>query len=215
MVEKTPNPPVKREEPTPWYGLPFVALGHLFWIWVLLILIEWVAPLWGQVTGQHAKTVLVEHITLLQSDQPHLAAKVMGLVNALSQRIETLLSIEFDGALAFANVYWHGVVYVTLALFVRVALLFFSWPLFLLASFLGAFDGLISRQRRTAFVGRETETTHYYARRAVSMTMIGAGYLWLFIPGVWPLSPTLVLLPAAGMTGLLVRTSVASYKKYL
>ncbi|MFA0041271.1 hypothetical protein AB4425_05870, partial [Vibrio sp. 10N.261.51.A1] len=100
MAEKTPNPPVKREEPTPWYGLPFVALGHLFWIWVLLILIEWFAPLWGQMTGQHAKTVLVEHITLLQSDQPHLAAKVMGLVNALSQRIETLLSIEFDGALA-------------------------------------------------------------------------------------------------------------------
>uniref|UniRef100_UPI00261E67CF DUF4400 domain-containing protein n=1 Tax=uncultured Vibrio sp. TaxID=114054 RepID=UPI00261E67CF len=147
--------------------------------------------------------------------QPDLAVKVMGLVNALAERTSALLSLEFHGVLAFATAYWHGVVYVTLALFVRVALLFLSWPLFLLAIFLGAFDGLVSRQRRTAFMGRETETTHYYARRSVFITMMVAGYLWLFIPGIWSVSPIFFLLPAAAVTGLLVRASVASYKKYL
>ena len=182
MADKTSNPPVERKLPTPWYGLPFVALGHLFWIWIILIVLEWFAPLWGQSTGQHA---------------------------------QALLSIEFDGVLSFATTYWHGVVYVTLALLARMAMLALSWPLFILACFLGAFDGLIARQRRTAFVGRETETAHYYARKALPVITALTGYVWLLLPGLWPLSPTWLLLPGAIMIGLLVRTSVASYKKYL
>ena len=215
MADKTSNPPVERKRPTPWYGLPFVALGHLFWIWIILVVLEWFAPLWGQSTRQHAKHIFITQMLTLQSEQPSLSASVLAIIHAFSQHAQALLSIEFDGALSFTTTYWHGVVYVTLALLARMAMLALSWPLFILACFLGAFDGLIARQRRTAFVGRETETAHYYARKALPVITALTGYVWLLLPGLWPLSPTWLLLPGAVMIGLLVRTSVASYKKYL
>lgn len=215
MADKTSNPPVARKEPTPWYGLPFVALGHLFWIWAGLILFEWFGPLWQASIGVHAKQVFMTELALLRTDQPGVVERVMHLLAWCIDAITPLLSISFDGIFTFAQIYWQGMVYVSLALFIRMALLCFCWPLFLLALFLGAFDGLVARQRRTAFMGRETETTHYYSRKLLPSVVIATSYLWLFLPGVWAVSPMWMLLPGAGLTGLLVRSVVASYKKYL
>lgn len=215
MADKTSNPPVERKEPIPWYGLPFVAIGHLFWIWGGLILFEWFGPLWGVSIGVHAKTVFMTELALLKTDLPNVVERVMGLLAQCIDAIAPLLSMSFDGALAFVQVYWQGAVYVSLALFIRMALLFFCWPLFLLGAFLGAFDGLVARQRRTAFMGRETETTHYYSRKLLPYAVIVTSYLWLFLPGIWAVSPMWMLLPGAFLTGLLARSAVASYKKYL
>ncbi len=200
-----------RDEPTPWYGLPFVALGHLFWIWLGLIAFEWI----GFDVGVHAKRVFITELTLLQADHSQLYGRLMHWLAMGIKALTPLLTLSFDGAFAFLQVYWQGAVYVSLALFLRVLLLGFCWPLFLLAVFLGAFDGLVSRQRRTAFMGRETETLHYYSRKWLPMVVIATSYLWLFIPGVWAVSPMWMLLPGAALTGVLVRSSVASYKKYL
>ncbi len=207
---------VTPKEPTPWYGLPFVGVGHLFWIWVMLIIVEWSSPWWGHsMVGNHAKQVFLDSLATLNSEQPDMAGKLMQLLKNSMTTLAPMLTLHFSGFLAFFEPYWHGVVYVTLSLFARVALLFYSWPLFLLASFLGMFDGLIMRQRRTAFVGRETETTHFYSRKALPWVVMGTGYVWLLVPGFWSVSPVWLLLPGVFLTGMLVRTAFASYKKYL
>ncbi|EGQ8533374.1 DUF4400 domain-containing protein [Vibrio parahaemolyticus] len=214
-TSKPPQRPVTPKEPTPWYGLPFVALGHLFWIWVLLVIVEWASPLWGSVTGLHAKQVFLQGLASLNTEQPDIAGKLMQLLKSSMETLAPMLTAHFSGALAFFEPYWHGVVYVTLSLFARVALLLYSWPLFLLACFLGMLDGLIVRQRRTAFMGRETETRHFYSRKALPWAMIITGYVWLLVPGIWPVSPVWMLLPGVMLTGVLVRSTFASYKKYL
>ncbi len=214
MSNKPSQQPVK-DTPTPWYFLPFSAVGHCALIWGLLVLCDWFAPFSDHSTGEHAKWIFTEQLMLLQNDQPELASRVMDWILRVSQSCAAILDHTFEHSLTILQPYWQGAVYTSLALFSRVALLMMSWPLFALACFLGFVDGLVSRQRRTAFFGRETETIHYYSQKAVPIVVIATGYGWLFLPGLWPVSPSWMLLPGVMLTGILVRTCVASYKKYV
>lgn len=206
---------VKRDDPTPWYGWPFVALGHLFWIWCLLILIEWFAPLWGETTGLNAQRLFLQQLDNLHQEMPGSVDRLLAILADWMEHVAPILSIEFTGLFAFLTPYWHGVVYVTLSLLARIGILLFCYPLFLLVFFLGAFDGLVVRQRRVAFMARETETQHFYSRKGLPLFVIGLSYAWLLLPGIWSVSSFGLLLPGAILTGLLVRTAVATYKKYL
>ncbi|MFM2588247.1 DUF4400 domain-containing protein [Vibrio sp. TBV020] len=206
---------VKKEEPTPWYGLPFVALGHLFWIWLLLIVIEWLAPFWGGVTGLNAQHLFLQQLENLHQEMPGSVDRLLAILASGMEYLVPILTIEFTGLFAFLTPYWHGVVYVTLSLFARIAILLFCYPLFLLVFFLGAFDGLVVRQRRVAFMDRETETKHFYSRKGLPWFVVGLSYAWLLLPGIWSISSFGLLLPGAILTGILVRTAFATYKKYL
>ncbi len=216
MSERNQNPPsVKRNEPTPWYGWPFVAIGHLFSIWCLLVGIEWLCPLWGEVTGEHARALFLSQLDALHVELPGSVERLVLLLSQWMNQLMPALTLEFTGFFAFLTPYWHGVVYVTLSLAARVLVLFYCYPLFLLACFLGLFDGLVVRQRRKAFVDRETETKHFYSRKLLPWVGMGSSYLWLIVPGFIVLPPTLLLLPGAILTGLLVRMVSATYKKYV
>ncbi|EGU41189.1 hypothetical protein VII00023_06152 [Vibrio ichthyoenteri ATCC 700023] len=204
-----------RSEPLRWYQWPFAALGHLMGIWVLLILFEWLGGIWGNEVGTHAKSTLLLQLDALQADYPGVLNRLLPWVSELILNFSDVLSLNFTGTFAFITPFWHGAVYVTLALMVRIALLFFAYPLFLMAMFLGAFDGLVARQRRIAFVARETETVHYYAYKSLPWVVMGCSYLWLFVPGIVAISPSLMLIPGVVATGILVQQTLASYKKYL
>ncbi|NOI26655.1 DUF4400 domain-containing protein [Vibrio mediterranei] len=201
------------ESPTPWYGWPFVALSHLFWMWCLLLLMEWLWP-WWQV-GEHAKSLFFTQLDSLHTEVPGSTQRLTPFIMQWSEHIKPWVTMSFQGWLVFIEPYWQGAVYVTLSLAVRVLILFYCYPLFLLACFLGAFDGLVTRQRRVAFVARETETLHFYSRKLLPIIMIGLSYLWLFVPGLVVMPASWLLLPGAVCIGLLVRLVVASYKKYL
>ncbi len=205
----------KRDEPTPWYGWPFVALGHLFWIWCLLILAEWLSPLWGEVTGEHAKILFLSQIDALNVELPGSVERLVVTLSQWMSQLMPMLTLEFQGALAFLTPYWHGLIYVSLSLTARILVLFYCYPLFLLACFLGAFDGLVVRQQRKAFVARESETAQYYSRKSIPVIVVGCSYVWLIVPGFIVLPATWILLPSAIMTGFLVRTVCGTYKKYV
>ena len=192
-------------EPLRWYQWPFAAIGHLLMIWVLLILMEWLCGLWGQEVGVHAKTILLLQLDALQADYPGVLARLLPWASDLILRFSGALSLTFTGMFSFLTPYWHGVVYVTLALMVRLSLLVFAYPMFLMAMFLGAFDGLVIRQRRIAFVARETETVHYYASKSLPWAIMGCSYLWLFVPGIIAVPPSLILIPGVIATGFLVK----------
>lgn len=157
---------VRRDEPTPWYGWPFVAFGHLFWIWCLLILIEWFAPLWGETTGLNAQRLFLQQLDNLHQEMPGSVDRLLAILADWMEHVAPILSIEFTGLFAFLTPYWHGVVYVTLSLFARIGILLFCYPLFLLVFFLGAFDGLVVRQRRVAFMARDRNPTLLQSQRA-------------------------------------------------
>ena len=212
----TPHSSVKPETqqtPTPWYGWPFVALGHLFWIWVLLVLIEWLCPWW--VVGEHARHLFWAQIYSFEASLPGSNDKLLPLISHYLTYAAPVLNLEFQGGFAFLAPYWQGVVFVTLSLLMRILVLVYCYPLFLLACFLGAFDGLVTRQRRVAFVARESETVHFYSRKTLPLLVIGLGYLWLALPGVMVMPASALLLPGCVFVGVFVRIACASYKKYL
>ncbi|GLO64058.1 hypothetical protein MACH09_45660 [Vibrio sp. MACH09] len=216
MVQnKQDTQPKKTPTPLKWYQWPFAAIGHLLGIWCLLILFEWTVFLWGASVGEHAKEILFTQLSLMQNDYPGILNRFLPHLAWIIEQCNSLLALEFHGFFSVLTPYWHGVVYVTLALLARIALLIYAYPLFILAMFLGMFDGLVVRQRRTAFVARETETVHFYVKKTLPWVVMGSGYLWLFIPGIIAVPPSLLLLPGAILTGLLVQNMFASYKKFL
>ncbi|WP_394168075.1 DUF4400 domain-containing protein, partial [Photobacterium piscicola] len=71
------------------------------------------------------------------------------------------------------------------------------------------------RQRRIAQLDREHVTIHYHSKRGLPLIVGGAGVIWLILPGLWPMHPLVVLLPSAVISGVIMRITVGSYKKYL
>jgi integrating conjugative element membrane protein (TIGR03747 family) len=96
---------------------------------------------------------------------------------------------------------------------VRLAVLCLATPVFLLAGLVGLTDGLIERDRRRFSGAGETGFVYHYAKRLVVPCVAAA---WLFYLA-WPASvhPNLVILPAAGLFGLSLAVSAATFKKHL
>lgn len=205
----------KEVKHTPWYWLPFKGIEGILMIWLVLIIAEWCGPFWGWTVGQHAKDTLLIQVALLDGDHPGLAQQVTYYILRIFEQCQALIDVEFTGWFSGLTPYWQGVVYVSLALVARVVILMGFYPVFLLALFVGLFDGLVVRQRRIAHVERETVTVNYYSRRMLPHTLVWAGSLWLIIPGLFPLHPVWLLLPSAIVSGMMMRIAVSSYKKFL
>ncbi|AEH16368.1 DUF4400 domain-containing protein [Shewanella sp. DC2-4] len=200
---------------TPWYLLPFQCIEYLFYAWLLLVLLESLGDLWGWTVGEHAKTVFFAQLTLLQDDFPELTQQIINQVLAIFDYAQILTSIEFIGVFTSFKPYWNGVVFATIALLARVIMLGSFYPIFLLALFVGLFDGLVVRQRRIAHLDREHVTIHYHSKRLLQKFMLYTGLAWLVLPGLWPIHPIWLLLPCAVIVGMITRLMVSSYKKYL
>ncbi|WP_305840116.1 DUF4400 domain-containing protein [Photobacterium leiognathi] len=204
--------------PTPktaWYWWPFLCIEYLFYSWCILLLAEWFGHYWGWTVGEHAKATFFSQLALLQDDFPQLTQQIIDHVLIMFEWAAVLASIEFVGVFSAITPYWQGMVFVTLALIARIIMLISFYPLFLLALFMGLFDGLVVRQRRIAQLDREHVTVHYHSKRGLPWIVGGAGIVWLILPGLWPMHPLVVLLPCAMMSGVMMRIVIASYKKYL
>ena len=220
MPSKSPQNPketkkTQSEQTTPWYWFPFSCIEYLFYAWMLLIIVEWAGPLWDWTVGKHANEVFFAQLALLKADFPGLTQNIIHHVLFMFNYAQTLTSIEFVGFLAPAAPYWEGLVFVTIALAARVIMFASFYPIFLLALFVGLFDGLIVRQRRIAHLDREHVTIHYHSKRLLPTFMLISGITWLVLPGLWPIHPVWILLPSAIIVGAMMRMVVSSYKKYL
>lgn len=200
---------------TSWYLLPFQCIGYLFYAWLLLVIVESLGDFWGWTVGEHAKTVFFAQLTLLQEDFPELTQQIINQILAIFDYAQILTSIEFIGSFAPFKSYWDGMVFATIALLARVIMLSSFYPIFLLALFVGLFDGLVVRQRRIAHLDREHVTIHYHSKRLLQKFMLYTGLAWLVLPGLWPIHPIWLLLPSAVIVGVITRLMVSSYKKYL
>ena len=206
--------PVQKQK-TAWYWWPFLCVEYLLYSWCFLVLAEWFGHYWGWTVGEHAKATFFSQLALLQDDFPELTQHIIDQVLIIFTTAEQWAMIEFVGVFAPITPYWQGMVFVTLALIARMIMLVSFYPLFLLALFVGLFDGLIVRQRRIAQLDREHVTIHYHSKRGLPFIVGGAGVIWLILPGLWPMHPLVVLLPSAVISGVMMRIAVGSYKKYL
>lgn len=99
------------------------------------------------------------------------------------------------------------------ALWIKLAILLASAPLFLWASVAGLVDGLNQRAIRTACLGRESTYVFHKSIPLVKGCMVVVLGLWLSVPMVLP--PSVVFVGLAVMVSLAVSVSASRFKKYV
>ncbi len=112
-----------------------------------------------------------------------------------------------------ASSYLLAAITITQVYAVRLAVLCLATPVFLLCGIVGLTDGLIERDRRRFGGARETGFVYHHAKRLVAPSVAAAWVRYL----AWPASihPNLVILPAAGLFGIFLAVSSATFKKHL
>ena len=109
--------------------------------------------------------------------------------------------------------YGLAALYTVLTFLSRLLILTLSIPLFLMAAFTGAVDGLVRRDLRRFGAGRESGFIYHRAKMLVVPVGVAPWVFYLALPV--SVSPMLVLLPCAVVLGLVVSVTVGSFKKYL
>ena len=210
-------------------------------VWLLLsllisIMIEWVGMVWfwPEQGAGHSQTVLT-------SDIVHLDARLYGHSLTIKHRVtdkvrsvmawldsqagfKRLLSRSNPNDTISAIREWGGRYYlkaepylqaantVAQTFVVRLTLIIFSLPIFLLTGIIGAVDGLVERDLRRWGGGRESSNVFNLAKRSVVPAFIGACVIYISLP--FSTDPVLVLLPFALLLGLAVRIGFERLKKY-
>ena len=98
-------------------------------------------------------------------------------------------------------------------LMVRVVLLVFSAPAFLLFGVVGLAGGLTLRDIRRWSAGREFGGVYHVAKRIAPRVLAVAAFVYLAIP--FAVHPSAVIVPGAALFGGAVLVVAASFKKYL
>lgn len=115
---------------------------------------------------------------------------------------------------------WHGIqdylmaaVNVTIVCVLRVLILFFTLPFFILVIIAGVTEGWMRRELRRFGAAYESSFIYHNARRLIKPLFTLPWLVYLNIPSaVWP---PVVLIPSGLMLGCAVMVTVATFKKYL
>ena len=206
---------------------------------MLSIIIEWLCMiwLWPEQGAGHAKTVLATDQAYLNQQlyNQSLAVRNDIIVSAgeaaawLSHQswLKTLLYNVPDGAGSSFftslqgwgydlyhrfDVYLQASTYVTQTFIIRLALILFSLPIFLIAALVGGVDGLVERDLRRWGGGRESSNVFNLARRSVVPSFVATCVVYISLP--FSINPVVVILPFAFLLGLAVRIGFERLKKY-
>lgn len=216
-------------------------LGWLILGLVFSILVEWLgmSAFWPEEGVRHSRRMLEAELGYLEGSVPqslvsadpaglarriadtfyHYGFEITGIATGI-QRLNapptsadsTLLRLS-RAFYAPVSSYFIAAITITQVYAVRLAVLLLAMPVFGLAALVGLTDGLVERDRRRFGGARETGFVYHHAKRFVAPSVAAA---WLFYLA-WPVSvhPNWVILPAAGLFGLSLAVSAATFKKHL
>jgi integrating conjugative element membrane protein (TIGR03747 family) len=241
MVKKPEKALPSRKEPGIFAGLITRLFSLVFWIvfsLMLSIVIEWlgITFFWPEQGHHHALTMLHDeteylnhHLLKVTSELDraiyHITQQAVAWVehdsgiNTLIQRMASPGRIqegklnEWSHAL-YVNyeAYLLAVPAITQLFFVRMAIVIFSLPAFLLLAIVGVVDGLVERDLRRWGGGRESSNLYNLARKTVSPLFIIACVLYISSPVT--VHPGWIIIPFACVVALSLRITLSRLKKY-
>jgi len=205
---------------------------------LISIIIEWMGMIWfwPEQGADHAKSVLNSDQAYLNTQlyenslnaKQVVAEKAKNAVAWIEKQTEfrgrssgfspkpnsTMSAISEWGSQYYrkAKPYLEAASTVAQTFVIRLALIVFSLPVFLLAGLIGAVDGLVERDLRRWGGGRESSNVFNLAKRSVVPAFVGACVIYISLP--FSIDPVIVLLPFALALGLAVRISFERLKKY-
>ena len=241
MTNKPDKSLPKRKEPGLLAGMFSFFFGVLFWLFfslVLSIVIEWIgiAFFWSEEGAHHSRDMLTAEIqyvnhhlvntgSTVNSSIYTVTAKIIHWLEAnsgLNQFIQWLALPSHESSGKVTE--WRGELYssyqayilavpvITQLFFVRLTIVIFSLPAFVLFGVVGIVDGLVERDLRRWGGGRESSNVYNLARKAVFPTFIAACVVYLSSPVT--VHPAWVVVPFAVLFGLALRISFSRLKKY-
>ena len=206
---------------------------------MLSIIIEWLGMIWfwPEQGADHAKAVLAadqaylnrqfyDQSLAIRNDVIAMTNKATGWI-ARQSWLNTLLYNAPDvpdgsffsplqawgyGLYHRFDDYLQASTYVTQTFVIRLALILFSLPTFLVAALVGGVDGLVERDLRRWGGGRESSNVFNLARRSVVPSFVAACVVYISLP--FSINPVIVILPFAFLLGLAVRIGFERLKKY-
>ncbi|EMM1630068.1 TIGR03747 family integrating conjugative element membrane protein [Klebsiella pneumoniae] len=227
MPEHAPPGPVRRPGRLGWIALlPGVLIGFCLGAWMLAITLEWLgeAFFWRNTCASHSEQVLlatwqwwrgsagatvwlVEDLAIVSDTLQQGIAALIASLNGQSGLFwtETVATVIRCALLSAGNV--------TLTFLLRLAILLQALPLFALAIIIGRIDGLVRRDLRRFGAGHESGFVYHHARRMIESSLAATGLVWLVLPFV--LVPEYILVPGVIIIGLVISTTIGTFKKHL
>jgi len=202
------------------------------------ILLEWIGmSLWWPEQGvRHSETMLAQEFKYLNSDLTSSTVVVAPaeLAQIAAARSEDLLAfLGVDRLARWLNspppsagwsaalhdlargsgVYIEAMVNTVQTFSVRLIVLVFATPAFLLFGFVGLAEGLMRRDLRRWGGGRESSFLYHHSKLLLAPSIVTAWMLYLAMP--FNVHPNLVVLPFAMLFGLGMALTTGTFKKYL
>lgn len=227
MPDHASQGPVRRPRLLGWLALlPGVLVGFCLGAWMLAMALEWLgeAFLWQNTCASHSGQVLqatwlwwrdsagapvwlVENLALVSDTLQQGIAALIASLNGQSGLFwtETVTTVIRCALLSADNV--------TLTFLLRLAILLQALPLFALTITIGLIDGLVRRDLRRFGAGHESGFVYHHARRMIGSSLAATGLVWLVLPFV--LVPEYILVPGVIIIGLVISTTIGTFKKHL
>ena len=241
MAKPQQYQPPRRKEPGLISGLFSALVQLIVWLVISLmisIIIEWLGMIWfwPEQGAGHAKAVLASDQTHLNQQLYDRSLAIRSDIVALTDEAVSWIARQSWLKTTFGNVpkapdgnfptlqvwgidlykrydeYLEASTYVTQTFVIRLALILFSLPIFLVAALVGGVDGLVERDLRRWGGGRESSNVFNLARRSVVPSFVAACVVYISLP--FSINPVIVILPFAFLLGLAVRIGFERLKKY-
>lgn len=212
-------------------SLPFRILGTLIVALFFSLIVEWIgiALFWQDQGAEHARLLMVEEFSWFSQEFQHSLIyndPVKLMTQAMHTTTEWLwVKSGFNewtkshkgefGHYLFTQlyVYIQASFYVIITFMIRLAIIVFTSPIFILAAMVGFVDGLVQRDLRRFGVGRESAFKYHHAKKMVLPTMFLAWTIYLSLP--FSIYPNLIFVPSALFFGFIITYTTANFKKYL
>jgi integrating conjugative element membrane protein (TIGR03747 family) len=112
-----------------------------------------------------------------------------------------------------SGIYVEAMVNTVQTFSVRVIVLLFATPVFLLFGFVGLAEGLMRRDLRRWGGGRESSFLYHHSKKFLAPSIVAAWMLYLAMP--FSVQPNLVVLPFAVLFAVGMALTTGTFKKYL
>ena len=195
------------------------AVGCLAMSAVASVAVEWIGMSWWwpEEGAGHAAGVLRREAGYLNEDFRPSAARILGAAERgyfyAFEWTGLAAGLRWLGGAADLAEYARAALSTVQVLIVRVVLLAFSLPAFLLFGLVGLTGGLTLRDIRRWSAGREFGGLYHAAKRAAPRVLFAAAFVYLAIP--FSVHPSAVIVPGAALFGASALVVAASFKKYL
>ena len=183
------------------------------------VAVEWAGMIWWwpDEGAEHAARVLRREAGYLNADFRASAGPILGAAERgyyyLFEWTGLSLWLHWLGAGVGLAEYVRAALDTLQVLMVRVVLLVFSAPAFLLFGVVGLAGGLTLRDVRRWSAGREFGGVYHAAKRIAPRILAAAAFVYLGVP--FAVHPSAVIVPGAALFGAAVCVVAASFKKYL